>query len=157
MAARVVAAEAALAAGAPADAAELARQALDRDPYEEGAIRVLVTAVAATGRPAAALVAYAAAAGRLRDELGVDPAPETEAAYLAVLRADVPTAEVPGGPAAGAPADLPGRAGAWPPWTPLSARPSGGPPRSSRWSRARRGSERPGCWTPGPPPRRPAA
>ena len=40
----------------------------------------------AAGRPAAALDAYARGRLRLDDDLGVDPAPETEALYLAVLR-----------------------------------------------------------------------
>ena len=49
-------------------------------------LRLLMEAHVAAGCPAAALDAYARGRRRLDDDLGVDPAPETEALYLAVLR-----------------------------------------------------------------------
>ena len=57
--ARVLTAEAALAGGRPGDAAAAAEVALDHDPYDEAALRVLMRAHAAAGRPASALAAYA--------------------------------------------------------------------------------------------------
>jgi DNA-binding SARP family transcriptional activator len=102
---RLLTSEAALASGAAWDAAELAQRCLDDDPYDEAALRLLLRGLAGTGRVAAALTTYLASAEVLREELGTDPSPETEAVYLALLRADVPRT------AAVEPAtqDLPGR------------------------------------------------
>lgn len=83
---RRVSARAALAAGALDAAAADAHEALDRDPFDEVALRVLMTAQAAAGRPASALAAYAEARARLAEELGVDPTAETEALHTAILR-----------------------------------------------------------------------
>lgn len=47
---RDTAAEAALATGAWADAAELGRQTLEHDPYDEAALRVVMAALASSGR-----------------------------------------------------------------------------------------------------------
>lgn len=113
---RHLAAEAALAAGDPAEAATLAAGALDHDLYDETALRLLMAAWARAGRPASALAAYAGMRERLAEDLGVSPAPDTEALHTAILRGE----QVPGlpGAAAGglaeasepAPAgDLPGR------------------------------------------------
>lgn len=107
-AARLVAAEAALAAGDPWSAAERAAAVLALEPYQEAALRVLMRALAGSGRPGRALSVYAEAAARLRDELGVDPAPETRAVHVDLLRAE--PAAVPA-PADLPPAALPGRAG----------------------------------------------
>lgn len=82
----VLAAEAALAAGDPYLAANAAEAALDREPYDEVALRVLMRAHVAAGRPAAALAVYARARARLADELGADPAAATEALHAAMLR-----------------------------------------------------------------------
>ncbi len=82
---RVLAAEAALAAGDPVSAADLAAAALDADGYDEAALRLLMTAAAAAGRPGAGLAAYESVRRRLDAELGVRPARETEAGYLALL------------------------------------------------------------------------
>ena len=112
--ARTVAAEAALAAGDVAAAAEAAGAALDHDPYDEAALRVLMRALAAGGRPASALAAYARVRERLSEDLGVDPAPETEELHTALLLGDA--AEHPAGAptsaAASPPMSLPGRADA---------------------------------------------
>ncbi|HVM52699.1 MAG TPA: BTAD domain-containing putative transcriptional regulator [Acidimicrobiales bacterium] len=85
--ARVLAAEASLAAGQPAEAATEAERALDHDPYDEAALRVLMRAHTAAGRPASALAAYARARERLAEDLGVDPTRETEDLHTAILLA----------------------------------------------------------------------
>jgi DNA-binding SARP family transcriptional activator len=86
--ARWVGAEATLAAGDPGEAAALAEGALDHDPYDEAALRVLMRAYAAAGRPASALAAYARLRERLSEDLGVDPAPETDELHTSILLAD---------------------------------------------------------------------
>jgi len=95
--ARLVAAEAALAAGDPADAAGAAEGALDHDPYDEAALRVLMRAHTAAGRPASALAAYARLRERLAEDLGVDPVRETEDLHTAILLGDA-VAEAPPAP-----------------------------------------------------------
>ena len=99
--ARQVAATALLDAGDWMAAADAASTALERDPYDEAALRVLLRAQVMGGRVAAALAAYASARERLADELGTDPSPETEELQLAILRGEL----VPAGPAP-APASL---------------------------------------------------
>ena len=94
--ARQVAAAALLAAGDWMAAADTAATALERDPYDEAALRVLLRAQVMGGRVAAALAAYASTRERLADELGTDPSPETEALQLAILRGEL----APPGPAA---------------------------------------------------------
>jgi DNA-binding SARP family transcriptional activator len=93
--ARVVAAEAALAAGDPGDAAAVAEGALDHDPYDEAALRTLMRAHAAAGRPASALAAYARVRARLGDDLGVDPVKETEELHTAILLGDIAAPPLP--------------------------------------------------------------
>jgi DNA-binding SARP family transcriptional activator len=83
--ARVLTAEAALAGGRAGDAAAAAETALDHDPYDEAALRALMRAHAAAGRPASALAAYARVRERLAEDLGVDPVQETEDLHTAVL------------------------------------------------------------------------
>jgi DNA-binding SARP family transcriptional activator len=88
-----VAAEAALAVGDAWGAAAAASVGLERDPYDEAALRALMRAHAAAGRPASALAAYADVRARLADDLGVSPSPETEALHRSLLgeeRAAVP-------------------------------------------------------------------
>jgi DNA-binding SARP family transcriptional activator len=95
--ARLVAAAALLEVGDWVAAAEAAAQALDRDPYDEEALRVLLRAYVSGGRVAAALAAYSRARERLADELGTDPSPETAALFTAILRGELaPPAPVPG-------------------------------------------------------------
>ena len=94
--ARQVAATALLAAGDWMAAADAAATALEYDPYDEAALRVLLRAQVMGGRVAAALAAYASTRERLADELGTDPSPETEALQLAILRGElVPAAPAP--------------------------------------------------------------
>jgi DNA-binding SARP family transcriptional activator/tetratricopeptide (TPR) repeat protein len=85
---RRLAAEALLAAGSWLEAADLCEADLRRDPYDEDAVRLLMRANTAGGRPAVALAAYAALADRLAEELGADPAAETAELHLRVLRDD---------------------------------------------------------------------
>lgn len=82
---RLLAAEAALVADDPAGAAAMAARGLDHDPYDEAALRALMRAHVALGRPASALAAYAEVRTRLAGDLGVSPAAETEALHLEVL------------------------------------------------------------------------
>jgi len=74
-----------------------------------------MTAQVAAGAPAAALAAYEQLRQTLADELGTDPAPETQALYLAVLR---------GTPAPPAP-DIGAPQGAPAPRPPVSGAPTG--------------------------------
>jgi DNA-binding SARP family transcriptional activator len=105
---RQVAAAALLEAGDWVAAADAATAALERDPYEEAALRVLLRAYVMGGQVAAALAAYASARERLADELGTDPSPETAALYTAILRGEV---AVPAPVPASATAGLVGRDG----------------------------------------------
>ena len=94
--ARQVAATALLDAGDWMAAADAAAAALEYDPYDEAALRVLLRAQVMGGRVAAALATYARTRERLADELGTDPSPETEALQLAILRGElVPPAPAP--------------------------------------------------------------
>lgn len=87
---RQLTAEAALGSGAAWEAADLAQQCLDNDPYDEAALRLLLRGLADTGRTAAALTAYLHAVTLLRDELGTDPSAATQEVYLALLRDEAP-------------------------------------------------------------------
>jgi len=86
--ARHVAAQASLACDDAASAARFADAAINDDPWDEAAHRVLMAAYAAAGEPARAVAVYS----RLRDlfdrELGVEPAPATRDLYVAILRED---------------------------------------------------------------------
>jgi DNA-binding SARP family transcriptional activator len=94
--ARLVAATALLAAGDWMAACDAAEQALERDPYDEAALRILLRAQVGGGRTAAALASYGRARQRLADELGTDPSPETAALFTAILRGDLaPPVPVP--------------------------------------------------------------
>ncbi len=86
---RRAAATAVLEAGDWVAASDAAAAALERDPYDEVALRVLLRAYVMGGQVAAALAAYASARERLADELGTDPSPETAALYTAILRGEV--------------------------------------------------------------------
>jgi DNA-binding SARP family transcriptional activator len=87
----LVAAEAALAVGDAWGAAAAASIGLERDPYDEAALRSLMRAHAAAGRPASALAAYAEVRARLAEDLGVSPAPETEALHQSLLGEEAPS------------------------------------------------------------------
>ena len=77
---------AALATGQVGDAAAYASDALRSDPYDEAALRTLMRAHVAAGRPASALAEFARVRELLGEELGVEPAPETRALHEALLR-----------------------------------------------------------------------
>jgi DNA-binding SARP family transcriptional activator len=70
-------------------AADLAAEALGRDPFDEEALRLLMRWNVSAGRDASALAAYAETRRRLADDLGVGPAPETEALHTAILRGEL--------------------------------------------------------------------
>jgi DNA-binding SARP family transcriptional activator/tetratricopeptide (TPR) repeat protein len=83
---RVLETRLALASADPWVAVEAARAALERDPYEEEAVRLLMRALAGAGRTTLAVNAYLDFRRRLGDELGVDPDPATTASYVELLR-----------------------------------------------------------------------
>ncbi len=108
-----LASEAAAALGDGIRAIALADDAVRRSPLRESAHRRLMTALGATGNRAEALRTYQRLRRVLADELGVDPSPETEAAYLDLLGPAPPRPAAgggvpagPGGPARG-PATVP--------------------------------------------------
>jgi DNA-binding SARP family transcriptional activator/tetratricopeptide (TPR) repeat protein len=84
--ARLAGAEAALATGDARAAVRFAEAATAADPLDEAAHRWHMSACAAAGEPAKALVAYAALRERLAEELGADPAAQTQELHLAILR-----------------------------------------------------------------------
>jgi DNA-binding SARP family transcriptional activator len=88
-----VAAQSAVALGRYPAAVAAAEDALHADPYAEWAFRMLMRAREAAGERAAALDVYERCRRRLRDDLGVNPSPETEAAFLALLGADPSVAD----------------------------------------------------------------
>jgi DNA-binding SARP family transcriptional activator/tetratricopeptide (TPR) repeat protein len=90
--ARLIAATARLDAGDWMAACDAATGALERDPYEEAALRVLMRGYVLGGQTAAALAWYATSRERLADDLGTDPSPETAALYTAILRGELPAA-----------------------------------------------------------------
>ncbi|HEY7071220.1 MAG TPA: BTAD domain-containing putative transcriptional regulator, partial [Acidimicrobiales bacterium] len=97
-----VASQAALAAGDPDGALAAADAAVARSPLRESAHRARLAALAAAGNRAEALRAYQRLRRSLADELGVDPSPETEAAYVALLgpAPGAPSPSRPAGPSA---------------------------------------------------------
>jgi len=82
-----------LAAGSSGRAVDAARDALALDPSREAAFRQVMRALAAAGERGEALRVWERCRITLVEELGVDPAPETEAVYLEILGAG---AAVPG-------------------------------------------------------------
>ena len=72
-------AEEAEAAGSTATALQLAREAVSKAPFDELAVRRLMALLGRLGDRAEALRAHERFANRLRDELDVEPDPETEA------------------------------------------------------------------------------
>ena len=74
--------------GEQANAVALARRALERDPYGEGAARHLITALWRMGRRGEALREYDKVRRTLVDELGVEPSTETRDLHLAILLED---------------------------------------------------------------------
>lgn len=74
-----------LAAGDPDGGRRDAEQAVGLDPFRESSHRHLMRCAAAAGDRAGALRAYERLRTVLGEQLGADPAPETEAVYLEIL------------------------------------------------------------------------
>jgi DNA-binding SARP family transcriptional activator/tetratricopeptide (TPR) repeat protein len=83
---RRTAARAALAVGDYAAAREMSEAVVAADAYDEGALQVLMAALAHSGQPGTALATFARARKRLREDLGVDPSPATDAVHKAILQ-----------------------------------------------------------------------
>ena len=79
-------AEAALRTGDGRAAVDLAGAAVADDRFDETAYRLLMRAYQAIGEPTHALSTYDELAAALREELGVEPAPQTRRVHLAILR-----------------------------------------------------------------------
>ena len=90
------------------------RRLLSDQPLREGLWALLIRALDAAGRHAEALAAYGQARTVISDELGVDPGPELQRLYQALLTADAVTQRQPaaGQPPAGQPASVPAATGA---------------------------------------------
>jgi DNA-binding SARP family transcriptional activator/tetratricopeptide (TPR) repeat protein len=84
--ARLALALAAIEAGDPSAALPVAVAAHGADPFDETACRLLMRAYAGVGEPARAVAAYADLRDLLATELGADPAAETQALHLSLLR-----------------------------------------------------------------------
>ncbi|MET0953256.1 MAG: bacterial transcriptional activator domain-containing protein, partial [Aeromicrobium sp.] len=89
--AATLAARHAMSLGEPAVAVRMARTAVAVDVLAEEAWRLLMRALWASGRRSEALRAYSELRDTLGEELGADPAVETQALYLEILR-DEPVA-----------------------------------------------------------------
>jgi tetratricopeptide (TPR) repeat protein len=83
---RRTAARAALAIGDFSAARDMSEAVVAADPYDEGALQVFMAALAHGGQPGTALATFARARKRLREELGVDPSPATDAVHKAILQ-----------------------------------------------------------------------
>ena len=71
-----------------AEAVRHAEEVTELEPFRESGYRRLMDCHAAAGNPAEALRVYERCRRFLADELGAYPSPETEAAYLEILRAE---------------------------------------------------------------------
>jgi DNA-binding SARP family transcriptional activator/tetratricopeptide (TPR) repeat protein len=78
--------EAALAFGQPEAARAAGLSAIDQDPYDEAALRLVMRADALAGRPGSALAAYASMRQRLAEDLGVDPDQQTRDLHLLLVQ-----------------------------------------------------------------------
>ncbi|HEY2834539.1 MAG TPA: BTAD domain-containing putative transcriptional regulator [Sporichthyaceae bacterium] len=86
--ARQTAAGALVAAGHGLDAVAILDADVAAEPFDEHAVRLLMRAQMAARRPGEALAAYARLRDRLVDELGAEPAAETAALHVAILRGE---------------------------------------------------------------------
>jgi DNA-binding SARP family transcriptional activator/tetratricopeptide (TPR) repeat protein len=96
---RRTAAAAALAAEDWVGVVEAAEAALRIDPFDEPVLRMLMDALARSGRSASALARFADARSLLAEELGVSPSAETEALHTAILMGEVTAPARDSGPA----------------------------------------------------------
>jgi DNA-binding SARP family transcriptional activator/tetratricopeptide (TPR) repeat protein len=101
--ARICWAGAALELGLPDVTVEEASAVLRSDPLDEQACRLVIRGHQRAGRSGAALVAYRQLQLAMSEQLGSDPSPATQAAYLAVLRSENPRARSRGGAVSGQP------------------------------------------------------
>ena len=92
---RALLAQAALDTGDAAAAEDAARRALDADPLDEDAVRLLLRALLTRALPAEALRVYERFRRTLADELGTDPAPPTRELYAAALAGGPPPSVPP--------------------------------------------------------------
>jgi DNA-binding SARP family transcriptional activator len=69
-----------------AQAVVAARQLVDADPFRETSHERLIRAQVLAGNRAEALLAYSDCERRLREELGVEPSSQIQAAYEEALR-----------------------------------------------------------------------
>ncbi|HEV2036759.1 MAG TPA: BTAD domain-containing putative transcriptional regulator [Candidatus Dormibacteraeota bacterium] len=83
---RRTAARAALAVGDYGAARDMSEAVVAADTYDEAALQVLMAALAHGGQPGTALATFARARKRLREDLGVDPSPATDAVHKAILQ-----------------------------------------------------------------------
>src|ERR1700681_1750127 len=83
---RRTAARAALAVGDYAAARDMSEAVVAVDPYDEGALQVLMAALANSGQPGTALATFARARKRLREDLGGVPSPAPDAVHKAILQ-----------------------------------------------------------------------
>jgi DNA-binding SARP family transcriptional activator len=67
-------------------AVEAAKEVVQREPFRETGHQLLMRAYAASGNRADALRAYEKCRKLISEELGADPAPETQAIHRRVLR-----------------------------------------------------------------------
>ncbi len=93
--ARLACAAALLTAGDWMAAVDAATAAIECDPYEEAALRILLRAYVLGGQSSAAVAAYARARERLAEDLGTDPSPQTSELYTAILRGELRPAAPP--------------------------------------------------------------
>jgi len=88
------------------------RRVLSDEPLREGLWGLLIRALDGAGRHAEALAAYGQARTVISDELGVDPGPELQRLYQAMLAADrVPPRRGQAGPSNGSPSGAAGGPG----------------------------------------------
>jgi DNA-binding SARP family transcriptional activator len=72
------------------DCVDLAERAVRLEPHSEEAVRAQIRGLAGLGRTAPALTAYERLRNVLAEQFGVDPAPQTRALHLQLLRAGRP-------------------------------------------------------------------
>jgi DNA-binding SARP family transcriptional activator len=83
------------------------RRLLSDQPLREGLWALLIRALDGAGRHAEALAAYGQAREVIAEELGVDPGPDLQRLYQAILTADADTREPPAAAATAPPAGWP--------------------------------------------------